>query len=263
MQPMQYRIQVHLLSEAIFSSGEKEANLVQSKVLADEEGFVYLHAKTLKGQLKQKAYWLFGLYAQVDPERAVQFLESIHVLFGLNGWELDMLLNDTQKMLNHNSSWLETVIDKFKLKVKAAGLIKLGHLQLPDPVRAYFKQLHAEQIVASTDEQAYIYLSRHDVIEAQTHIRVGIQLDNGIAKEGMFTSVHTVRRGLIFYASLLMEAMPNHAVLSDLHRIVYAMDRIGANIHRGRGEVECKLFVRAQEDNQQAEEGNWREVSGY
>ncbi|MFC4600948.1 hypothetical protein [Cohnella hongkongensis] len=260
MQQAQYRIQVRLLSEAIFSSGEKEANLVQSKVLADADGFVYLHAKTFKGQLKRKAFWLFKLYAQLDPERAVQFLESIYILFGLNNWELDMLMNDLKSL--HNSSWLGTVIDKFKSKANIPGLIKLGHLQLPESVRAYFQQIFAEQIASKAGEQSYIYLSRHDVIEAQTHIRVGVQLDNGVAKDGMFTSVHTIRKGLIFYASLSFDSLPNHVVLKDMYRIVYAVDRIGANIHRGRGDVECKLFVRTQ-DNQQTGEEHWREVSGY
>ncbi|MRN53123.1 hypothetical protein [Paenibacillus monticola] len=211
-----YVIEICLRSEAIFGSGEKERNLVQSKALTDAEGFVYFHAKSLKGQLKRQAIWLQQQYDSFDREQGVAFQGSIAALFGLNSWELD-----------------ESIAEPYKKVLREHGIMKFSHLELPASVREYFRAMLAEDRA-----NGYIQLSQHDLIEAQTHIRTGIQC----GKDKMLTTFHTVKKGLIFYSTLTFDEDP--AVhLPALTRIVYSLNRIGANIHRGRGEVSARLLV--------------------
>lgn len=216
-----YKIEVRICSEAIFSSGEKERNLVQNKVLADRYGLVYFHAKTLKGQLKRQAFWLLRQYQGFDIQRAESFLQSIVKLFGINRAELEWMA----------PALLQTY------PPSCPGIMKFGHLQLDERIRNYFIALQSEDA-----EDGYYQISPHDLIEAQTHIRTGIQLEQGMAKDKRLTTYHTVREGLVFYSSLSFDEDPS-AYLEDLQRMVCSLDRIGAGIHRGRGEVEAFLLT--------------------
>ncbi|NGP61239.1 hypothetical protein FLT15_23695 [Paenibacillus thiaminolyticus] len=242
-----YKIEVRLHSEAIFSSGEKERNLVQSKVLADRYGFVYFHAKSLKGQLKRQAFWLLNQYKEFDRERAKSFFASIVVLFGINKEEIERFL---PKMFTQDDPDFQKVYCQ-----QQPGILRFGHLELDEQVRNRFIALQAED-----GEEGYYRITPHDLIEAQTHIRTGIQLEDGKIKDRMLTTYHTVKRGLIFYSSITMEPysydaegprrvesqdMSNH--LANLQRIVSSFRRIGAGIHRGRGEVAARLLVDGKE----------------
>jgi len=211
---------VRLLSEAIFASGEKESHLVHSRALTDRYGFVYFHAKSLKGQLKKQAFWLLDRYRSLDMEKAGHFLKSIERLFGLNGNEREL-------------HWPES-----KERHASQGIMRLSALELPAAVKNDFLQMMKDD-----EEEEYYALSIHDLIAAQTYIRSGIELENGTAKDKSLTTYHTVREGLVFYASVSFESMPLQEDLDNLDRIVRSLDRIGAGIHRGYGEVEARLFL--------------------
>ena len=239
-----YKIEVRICSEAVFSSGEKERNLVHRKVLTDRYGLVYFHAKTFKGQLKRQAFWLLRQYQRFDFDRAKFFFKSIAVLFGINGEELE-ILNDglSQKF----SPSVEIFSDDEQLKMNNSGqnrqyfssiqgIMKLSALELDERVRNYFITLQSEN-----ERNEYYRISPHDLIEAQTNIRTGIQLEQGKARDKRLTTYHTVKEGLVFYSRLLFDADPKD-YLCDLKRIVHSLDRIGAGVHRGRGEVEACLL---------------------
>ncbi|MFC3787397.1 hypothetical protein ACFOQM_01150 [Paenibacillus sp. GCM10012307] len=261
-----FRLQVRLLSEAVFSSGEKEPNLVQSKVLADPYGCVYLHAKTLKGQMKHQAFWLLKQYSLIDGARAKRFLYSIAELFGINIWELQKLHKEYKDIDNGNVKSLTDYISellKGNRKLQALpgqGVMRLGHLELPEAVRSDIRKLISEQGHGEDPTNYYSYLTRHDLIEAQTNIRVGIQLEDGIVKDKMFTSCHTVKEGLLFYAPISLHGSVSDELVEDLTRIVYALKRIGSHIHRGRGEVETK-FYRMKESSTMQGGIEWDELS--
>ena len=214
-----YKIEVRICSEAIFSSGEKERNLVHNKVLTDRYGLVYFHAKSLKGQLKRQAFWILRQYGRFDPERQASFLTSVSALFGINRAELQRINMESE------------------FSLCGEGMMKLSSLELDKRIRKYFIALQSQD---ARDE--YYSISPHDLIEAQTRIRTGIQLEDGKAKDKRLTTYHTVKEGLIFYSSLSFDANPV-PYLEDLHLIVRSLDRIGAGIHRGRGEVETRLLV--------------------
>lgn len=219
-----YKIEIEICSEAIFTAGEKERNIVQSRAQTDKYGFVYFHAKTLKGQLKRQAFWLLGQYSNIDKSLSDSFYDSIIKLFGINYVEA--------KIVN----------EKYELDIpkecQQAGLIRLSNLELDEKLRKYFIQLQKEDA-----ENGYYRISPHDLIEAQTHIRTGIQLEDGVAKDKMLSTFHTVRKDLVFYSKVIFEEKPSDITINDLARIVYSFRRIGAGIHRGRGEVKSRLFI--------------------
>ncbi|MBD2847065.1 hypothetical protein IDH44_17850 [Paenibacillus sp. IB182496] len=226
-----YAIRVQLRSEAIFSSGEKAFGLVQSKALTDPDGFVYFHAKSLKGQLKREAFWLLKQYMQIDQQRAASFCEHMDFLFGLNP-ELELKKDKYKPLVAH---LYERQEDRLNV---TEGKMKLGHLELPRAVRHYYKSM-----LEQDEEQGYVRISSHDLTAAQTERRVGIQLEEaGSARKKHFTSYHAVKEGLIFYAPVHFMCSPSCECLDDLVRIVAAFRHIGASIHRGRGEVEANLL---------------------
>lgn len=219
-----YKIQVRICSEAIFSSGERERNLVQSRALTDRHGFVYFHAKTLKGQLKRQAFWLLEQYKSFDAKQAESFFGSIVRLFGINNDELELYYPELKKAYHQQQ-----------------GIMKLGHLELDERIRAYFYKLQLKD-----EQNRYYNISPHDLIKAQTHIRTGIQLEDGVVRDRMMTTYHTVRHGLIFYAKLSFDGDPSYD-LENLQRIIYSFCRIGAGIHRGRGEIKACLLIDGKE----------------
>ncbi|OEF97141.1 RAMP superfamily CRISPR-associated protein [Desulfuribacillus alkaliarsenatis] len=224
-----YKIQMRLCSEAIFDSGERERNTVQSKVLSDSYGFVYFHAKTLKGQLKKQAYWLLKQYKTIDEIQKTNygesFYESIVRLFGFNSQETSKLPEGNKYNSNRGS---------------VPGVMRLSNLELDETIRRYFIQLHQEDL-----EQDYFRLSPYELINAQTNVRIGIQMEDGVIKNNMFNSYHTVKEGMYFYSNVTFEDVSEvkQPVIDDLARIIYSFKRIGAGIHRGRGEISAQLLV--------------------
>lgn len=227
----EYKIEIEICSEAIFNSGEKEGNLVQSRAQTDKHGFIYFHAKTLKGQLKRQAMWLLKQYINIDSKLADEFYRSIVNLFGINNEEVSNIYE------NYNIL--------YRGDYPSVGIIKLSNLELDKRIRQYFVDYQSED-----KDQMYYRISPHDLIEAQTHIRTGIQLEYDIAKNRMINSFHTVKKGLFFYTTVSFEEtnMLTDSLLQDFARIVYSFKRIGAGIHRGRGEIKSKLLVRENEE---------------
>lgn len=248
----EYILELRLLSETVFSSGEKERNLVQSRALTDRYGFVYFHAKSLKGQLKRQALWLVQQYiamGEAGKIRAKAFLDSMDILFGVNKWELEKAWTPQDFM----HSYLHCKQEVGGLR--GQGIMKLTHLELPQVVRDYFRN-----IVGSAE------FSVHDLIAAQTHIRTEIQLEEGVVKDRMLNTYQAVKKGLVFQSRLFFDEDPT-SVLPDLLRILYSLDRVGAGIHRGRGEVEAKLLKNGKDAREwvhmKGGEGADDLVSGY
>lgn len=225
-----YTLKIKICSEAIFTGGEKESNLVQSKALTDENGFVYFHAKSLKGQLKRQGFWLLDQYKNfADQKRAEEFLGSLIALFGINDEEINLHYPKYYNTYRSDKPFMEQ------------GIMSLSNLELPEAIRNYFLNLLKED-----EESGYYRLSYHELLEAQTNIRTGIQLEDGVIKNHMFNTYHTVKEGLVFYSKLSFTSKPD-GYLPDLMRIIYSLDRIGAGIHRGRGQVEAKLLIDGKE----------------
>lgn len=219
-----YQLIVKIDSEAIFNSGESDGNIVQMKVLTDEQGFVYYHSKTLKGQLKDQAIWIYKEYKKLDTEKAKDFIKIVSELFGLNKEECEN--HDIPKEIYE------------ELGLYDSGKLKVGHLQLDDETKDFFNQWFELQ-----KSKQYTTLSKHELIKAQTKIRTNISIEDGVVKKGGLVNFHTIREGLTFYSVLEVEETKStkEAVKKVLELIIGGFRRIGANTHRGRGCITAKI----------------------
>lgn len=219
------RIRIKLLSEAIFDSGEQVANHVHSQALSDDYGCVYYHAKTLKGVLKRQAFWLYQVYRAMGREdAAMDFIQAVADLFGFH--------EEEEKLYGiENVTWRQ-------------GYMRLGNLQLPSSVRQQVHNwltIHANQ--DNTKSEPYIHFSPQDMLEAQTNVRTMIQMEDGLVKDRMFTSFHTVKQGLVFESVVEFDQYPAISHVQHLARIVRSLERIGAGENRGYGRVDATLWI--------------------
>ena len=216
-----YKIKVAIKSEAIFSNGETGGNIVNTKALTDKYGLVYYHAKTLKGQLKRQGYWLLDQYKNMEncEKRTIEFTRNLAKIFGINKQEKERYNIDRSK------------------KLSETGIMRISNLSLGEDIRNYFIEMEEK----GQDEE-YYKITAHDLLEAQTNIRTGIQVEDGVAIDKMMTTYHTVKNGLVFYSILEFTEDPQE-YLDDLYRIIKSIRYLGAGIHRGRGEIEAELLV--------------------
>lgn len=235
---MKYQLAVTIDSEAIFNSGETDGNAVQMKVLTDEDGFVYYHSKTLKGYLKTQAMAIYMEYVKLDKAKAKTFLKIINKLFGFNDAECNYYK-----------------IPKEEITRYEIGSLKVGHLQLDEETKDFFKKWFKLQ-----ELNEYITFSKHELIKAQTKIRTNIAIEKkadkrGVVKKGGLLNFHTVREGLTFYSELVVEdinwtedgeeestSIEREAeIFRTLQLIAGGLRKIGANTHRGRGYCTAKI----------------------
>ncbi|MBN4074640.1 MAG: hypothetical protein COA82_03320 [Alkaliphilus sp.] len=215
-----YKLRVEIESEAIFTSGEAESNTVSSKLLSDEYGFAYYHAKTLKGQLKKQGFWLLDQYKQMENERDREkaFGKSLVKLFGMNKEEKEKYWSKDAKICG------------------SAGTLKLTNLELDPKIREFFIEMQEQD-----KKKGYFRLNPNDLIEAQTNIRTKIRIEDGVAKKNRLGSYHTVKKGLVFYSELYFED-EEKIYLDDFYRIAKSLKYLGAGVHRGRGRVEVNFL---------------------
>ncbi len=223
-----YTLKVILESEAIFNSGEEEQNLVNNKVLVDEYGFVYFHAKTLKGQLRKKAKWLENKLASIKgKDKIIKYKESIVKLFGSeyrdSKTKNDSQQNEFNKALAYNNR----------------GVMILSNLELKKEIRDYFKSININNELDNLEYK----ITPYDIMEAQTNRRARIQIGkDGVSEEHMMMTYHTVKDGLIFYSEINFLDEIDENDLTALNAIVSSLENLGSSINRGRGKIKAELL---------------------
>lgn len=227
-----YLLKITLKSEAIFNSGEEEQNLVNDKVLADEYGFVYFHAKTLKGQLRRRARWLGNKLAKINGEDNIPaYEESIIKLFGseYQGGSVQSKSGDKK------NEELNTRVPDYNHR----GIMTLTNLELEKELRDYFRSINNDD----NENDLEYKITPYDMIEAQTNRRTRIQLgEGGTCEEHMMMTYHTVKDGLVFYSEINLLDEINGKDLAVLNAIVNSLDNIGSSINRGRGKIKAVLL---------------------
>lgn len=248
------KIEVELKTETIFNSGESDSNIVHTKVLTDVDGFVYFHSKTLKGQLKDRAFWLYDRYSESGDgkEKAKKMANVIAYLFGIEEQELiSRYPNEENSVKNSEPKNFKDSLDydlypSFqKNPLYCEGHLKIGCLEFSQEFKSMFNQLKKTN---DRTAEEYIRFSNDALIKAQTNIRTSISIgENGVTKDKFLGKYHTVRAGFKFEANL--DFIPENDTKVDvsefepeLKMIVMALDRIGASTNRGRGKVSSRLI---------------------
>lgn len=218
---LKYKLFVKIKSEAFFNSAESNGNMINLKALTDENGFVYFHGKTLKGQLKDTGFWIYEKYKSVDEKKAEKFLKILLYLFGTSSQELK------------ERGYMNFFINNLE------GAMKVSSLELDDETQKFF-----ESWFQSDRQKKYITLTKDELIKAQTNDRIQIKIKDGIVEDGKLMTYQTVKEGLEFEATLEIGCMSDFTesdIYEVLERVVKGYRKIGASVSRGRGNIETSL----------------------
>ncbi|WP_273319713.1 RAMP superfamily CRISPR-associated protein [Vallitalea guaymasensis] len=214
---MRYIIKVTLESEAVFNSGEEDKNLVNEKVLCDEEGFVYLHAKTFKGILRQRGKWVFDKLIKINKEFDDNAIDR---MFGTEG---NPILDTDTEYVGSTTSMLQ-----------------IGNLELDSDIKEVFRL--SNRLKDDIDYK----ITPYELVQAQTNTRTKIKIDEtGVVQEHRTMAYHTVKKDLEFYSHVNLnvnsdEEIKKYELLLAL--IVKNIDKIGGSVNRGRGQVKAELL---------------------
>lgn len=237
------KIQVTLKTEAIFNSGEADSNIVHSKALTDDNGFVYFHSKTLKGQLKDRAFWLYDRYSEASDgkDSAKKMANAIAYLFGIEQEELmSRYPKDKSNKYTEFVERLDETIQRDPLYCE--GHLKIGNLEFDEELRELLNEVKS----SFSEDGNYINFSNDALIKAQTNIRTSISIGkNGVTEDKFLRKYHTIRSGFKFESKI--EYIPTNdekakSFESELKMIVKSLDRIGSRTNRGRGKVVSKFI---------------------
>lgn len=231
------KIEVELITETIFSSGESDSNIVNNKALTDKDGFVYFHSKTLKGQLKDRAFWIYDCYrfSTNGEKEARRMANAIAYLFGIEEEELQ----SRYPVKKDQESFISYLEEGFQTKpLYCEGHLKIGNLEFNKDFRDALKSLQ-------NGENGYKNYSEDALIKAQTNIRTNISVgENGVVENKHLGQYHTVQNGFKFES--ILEYIPFNdkkasSFKDELSLIVKSLKRIGASTNRGRGKVVAYL----------------------
>jgi CRISPR/Cas system CSM-associated protein Csm3 (group 7 of RAMP superfamily) len=204
---IQYKMQIRLLSDTTFGSGDGVAGIIDREVEKDLDGMPYLRGRTLKGLLCEEADNLIATISENSIQR--QWLEIADLLFGQPG------------------STLET-----------QSLMYVGDACLPKA----FREAIAASVGAKYITQAEV-LNALTTVRRQTAIDENL----GIAEDGSLRAFRVISREREFIANLRFHEKPQPAMLTLLTVSVLALRRAGNSRNRGLGHVQCRLFQDSQD----------------
>jgi CRISPR/Cas system CSM-associated protein Csm3 (group 7 of RAMP superfamily) len=201
-----YQIQITLLSDTTFGSGDGVAGIIDREIEKDADGMPYLRGHTLKGLLSEEADNLINTIS--DSSIRENWLKIADDLFGQPGSTLD-----TQSLMH------------------------MGNACLPEGFR---------RAVSTSVQQQYRLESRvtpTEVLNALTTVRRQTAIgENGIAAEGSLRSFRVILRGQEFFANIQFHQEPKPEVLTLLKVSALALRRAGSSRNRGLGHIQCRLL---------------------
>jgi CRISPR/Cas system CSM-associated protein Csm3 (group 7 of RAMP superfamily) len=199
---IEYKMQIRLLSDTTFGSGDGVAGIIDREVEKDSDGMPYLRGRTLKGLLCEEADNLIATISENSIQR--QWLAIADLLFGQPG------------------STLET-----------QSLMYVGDACLPKALR----EAIAASVAAKKITQDEV-LNALTTVRRQTAIDENL----GVAADGSLRAFRVILREEEFTANLWFHEKPQPAMLTLLTVSVLALRRAGSSRNRGLGHVQCRLF---------------------
>ena len=204
-----YKLVMIIKSEAILGSGISNV-FIHEDCSYDENGFVYYHAKTLKGIFHKTAEKIG--------------IKNIDVLFGAEGNNEDKGIAENQKE-NKKSN----ITQQEKNITQKNGKLIFSNLEVP------------KEIVQIVNENSK--LNTNEVLNLQTNIRQFIKINkNGTTEDGSLRNIRTIKDGMILLGEVYAEKILNEEEEKEFLFVLKATRNIGTMRNRGRGEVEFKLF---------------------
>lgn len=200
----QYQIEVELLSETIFGSGESISNFIDIEILKDEYGIPYMKGKTFKGKLRKE---IEGVALILENINGKSYKDEVDSLLGKEGsykWD--------------RSNILDT--------------LKFSNCHISNKIRA---------IICKEIEDSNI--TKEEVLGALTEIRSFTSIDSdGIAKDGSLRQARVVKKDMTYYVDVNVGRSLSCLEKGLLAAGVSALRNIGSMESRGKGKVRCKLL---------------------
>lgn len=198
------QVEIELLSETIFGSGEAVSNSIDIEVLQDNLGIPYMKGKTFKGKLREEMEEIVELLKESTGK---DYKEQLRGLLGVEGG-----------FNNDNSGVLETV--------------KFSNCEISKNIKDFLKDsLEKREIL------------REDILAAFTEVRIFTAIDDkGIAKDGSLRESRVVRRDFKYYVDINSARTLTTVDKGLLAMGISALRNLGSMESRGKGEVYCKLL---------------------
>lgn len=207
----EYRLTFTLKSDATFGRGEGIAGLIDREVEHDRFGLPYLRGRTLKGLISE---------------------EADNILFAL------------RRMKRPTDNWTaarQTLFGRPGSAAADGALLRFGHAELPEDVRAFVKKAAHDMEDARQAGIRPLVLGSLTAIRRQTAIETGGEQD-GVPAEGSLRAMRVILRETPFEARLMSERPLNDDEKGLLAAAVLAFRRAGTGRNRGRGKLEADLL---------------------
>lgn len=201
---LKLQIEVKLLSETIFGSGETVSNSVDIEVLQNELGIPYMKGKTFKGKLREEVEAVAKL---LQTSTGKTFKAEVDSLFGKEGAYSDDKSNILSTLKFSNCEISENIRNILSESMKKGQVIK------------------EEILGAFTDIRSFTSIG-----------------EDGIAKDGSLRQGRVTKKDIKYYVDLNICRNLTDIEKGLLAAGVSSLRNIGAMESRGKGRVECRLL---------------------
>lgn len=214
---IRYPLEIKLLSETTFGSGESQNGRVNEDVLVNNEGLPYFLGKTFKGCLRKSIDDILKPFYLANKQEE-SFSNIIEELFGIGDYKSDKETKEQEK---------NTQSQKY-------GKLKFSNFYLHDDILKIFPKTNKDKIL--------------DVL---TDIRFSIKMDEnlGVARNGSLRATRVLKKGLVFVGFIECEEKLRDDEFKILKRGILSLRNLGVNKSRGKGQVKITINENFQVNN--------------
>lgn len=231
-----YKVEIELLSETTFGSGESQNGVVDQEVLLDKQYYPYMHAKTFKGNLRRVIQNIVAPYC-TKKYGDKEFNSCIIKLFGKEGMNV------------HNN------YDSYQKKSFRESKIKFNNLVLSREYINGFNKVNKDLFNNISDQTKLI--RQQSKLEVLTNVRYSTKIEDGVAEGKSLRAERVLRKGLIFTTSIDVIEKLTPMEKEILEYGLQALKHLGVKKTRGRGLVKTKFeYIKESDSNKNKIDNN-------
>ncbi|AYF54391.1 CRISPR-associated protein [Clostridium novyi] len=204
---IKYPVEIKLLSETTFGSGESKNGNVNTDILLDNEGLPYFLGKTFKGCLRKS---IEDILKPFYCKSGKNFSQIIKDLFGRGNYKKDP----------------KTKEEKESIEYQRDGKLKFSNFYLHKDILDIFDKGNKDEIL--------------DVL---TDVRFSIKMNEelGVADKGSLRAIRVLKKDLVFVGFIECENKLADNEFEILKRGILSLKNLGVNKSRGKGHVEVSI----------------------
>lgn len=208
---IRYPVQIKLLSETTFGSGESQNGMVNEDILVDNEGMPYFSGKTFKGCLRKNIDDILKPFYLVHRDKLSRSFSSImEELFGIGSYKKDLETKENQEDIGYQRD----------------GKLKFSNFYLHTDIADIFDKNNKDEIL--------------DIL---TDIRFSIRMNEklGVADKGSLRAIRVLKKDLVFVGFIECEEKLEENEFNILRQGILSLKHLGINKSRGKGRVEISI----------------------